>query len=668
MNINIEEHILPRPVDRLPDYAHAKSRSTLAEKLVEAFGLSDEASTAIASAVVDPSAVRKSIGDPLSPNVEEIRVPGGTLLGIRTEAWSRKLMPDPRNPRIGPARRHPFAVDPGTSGEDSRFRPVREPRAFDDDPLKAQLIVDVESHHHLTWASLQASRYVLAENDWRKSIASQGVMEHVWVVATTYQYADGTPPVTVAVSAEGSSRMTAVHNLLEVRSADIPCEDNDARLRAHLKKLNEAFLRGADPQQAVHLRCERVPALFIVGFREHGDSGTTFPTAVRSLVALRHVDPPKPWGAGPENEALADEVLDELARRGLISETQKAYYAGSCTRTEAVAAHLSDDPAIRAAEIVRLFTSTDPEIAYAIRVAVTSQSTRKRISTKLCDELATALILRAMAEDRDKTDQVRRYLKEAYGKASHRERWEATNRLGPSLVDAAIQDLNRWFADGQAGDPGPSALELAVRAAYPLVSSGALNADRGTANNEQPDRRTPGEVLDAMRRSFQGVQQLGRALLDQANESPIRRVDEQGNVQSSEEGAPLYVNDIYLRCEYPAQGKARPAKSDDTPEDRLQNRVHEFGNAVEHLSRAFEAVQAVQGLDGLSLVESVGVSSDLCASWQEKLRDVEQELAFWDRTFRKRHGQPTAKTVSALVEDEFDDERDGVFDEEAAII
>ena len=57
-----------------------------------------------------------------------------------------------------------------------------------------------------------------------------------------------------------------------------------------------------------------MPALILVGFRPNSTGTTGFPTAVKSLVALRHVDPPKPWGEGPANEALADEVLDELFR------------------------------------------------------------------------------------------------------------------------------------------------------------------------------------------------------------------------------------------------------------------------------------------------------------------------------------------------------------------
>ncbi|WP_242126914.1 hypothetical protein [Sphingobium sp. Sx8-8] len=182
--------------------------------------------------MVDPSAVRKSIGEPSAPDVERIPVPGGTLLGIRTTVWTRRTMPDPRNPRTLPSRRHPFAIEPGTGGEDSRFRPVPEPQPLDPEhPELAELSVDIENRHHLTWASQQAAAYVLAENDWRASIASQGVMEAVWLVATTYRHGDGNDPATALTTVEGSSRDTAAHNILGVHSADVPYDDNDARMR-----------------------------------------------------------------------------------------------------------------------------------------------------------------------------------------------------------------------------------------------------------------------------------------------------------------------------------------------------------------------------------------------------------------------------------------------------
>src|SRR4051812_36063153 len=186
------DHVLPRPVERLPEFANAKARQTFAERLTAAFAMSAPAANAVANGVVDPSAVRKAIGEPTDPETEEIPVPGGTLLGIRTQVWARRTMPDPRNPRTLPSRRHPFAVEPGTGGDESKFRPLPEPHPYDATrPQQAELSVEIENRHHLTWACQQARAFVIAENDWRRSIESQGVMEAVWVVATTYQHHDG---------------------------------------------------------------------------------------------------------------------------------------------------------------------------------------------------------------------------------------------------------------------------------------------------------------------------------------------------------------------------------------------------------------------------------------------------------------------------------------------
>lgn len=652
-----EDHVLPRPVDHLPEYANARSRQALADRIVNAFGLSEEAASTIANAVVDPSAVRKSIGEPTDPEVEEISVPGGTLLGIRTAVWARRVMPDPRNPRLLPSRRHPFAVEPGTGGEDAKFRPVPEPRSrHGASPETAELSVDVESRHHLNWASQQAATYVLAENDWRSSIASQGVMEAVWLVATTYQHGDGSAPATVLTTAEGSSRATAVHDLLKIRSADVPYDDNESKLRAHIRKLNEALDRGPSLEDLIALRCERIPALIVVGFRRHPSGSTEFPTAVKSLVALRHVDPPKPWGEGPENESLADEVLDELYRRGLVSPTERDYLAGACTRAEAKSAHLSDDPVIRAARIVHLFTSSDERINQAIRVAVTSQSTRKRITPRLSNDLATALILRATAGDPAKTDQVRRYMRHAFGKFVHREQWESTDRNTDHLVREALKEVQHSIGDDSGADPGPASLELAVRAAYPLVITGRLHADRGTRDNAQPDRRPPGDVLDAMRRTTQGVFQLAQALRDfAADEQPIRAVDETGQVKELPGGAgDQFVNDVYLRSEFPPPGKARAPRPGDTPFDVYQNRLSDFSQAVESLEQSFAAIGEVVGHDGRPLVEERGADPRSCAVWRDVLRKIDEELVVWGRTFKRLYG-----TTAAPSSSEFEDGADG---------
>lgn len=652
-----EKHVLPRPVEPLPDYALAKARQACADRLVEACGLSREAATAIAGAVVNPTEVRKLIGDPADPRFEERPVPGGTILGIRTKVWARRVMPDPRNPRLLPSRRHPFAVEPGTGSENSKFRPVPEPRVKAGVGSEvAELIVDIESRHHLTWALQQAATYVFAKNDWRDSIALQGIMEDVWLVATTYQHADGSAPVTVLTSAEGSSRVTADHSLLNIRSADIPYEENDSKLRAHYRKLNEALERGLTPEDQVALRCEQIPALIFVGFRKHAHGKTEFPTAVKSLVALRHVDHPEPWGEGPENESLADEVLDELYRRGLISSTERNYFAGSCTKAEARAAHLSDDPVVRAASIVHLFTSEDERVRDAIRTAVTSQSTRKRMTSKLWDALATALILRATDDDPVKTDQIRRYMRHAFGKSVHSEMWESTNRDTERLVKEALKEVQVSIIDETNSDPGPASLELAVRAAYPLVVSGRLNADRGSRGNSQPDRRTPGEVLDAMRRSTEGVLQLRQALYDFAEDRPIRAVDEKGLVKKlPDDSEEQLVNDVYLRSEFPPAGKARAPRPGDSPMDYYHNCLNAISENIAQLQASFIAISEVVGDDGRAVVDVQGVQPRLCSEWREILRKIDDELVGWRNTFKRMFGAGAESSYEVTSGPEADD-------------
>jgi hypothetical protein len=652
--------VLPRPLEKLPDYAHAKSRRALAERLVTAFGMSEAAAEAISNAVVDPSAVRNAIGDPNKDFrwVEDISVPGGTLQGIRTTVWSRRVMPDPRNPRVGPSRRHPFAVDPGAGGEDSRFRPVPEPCSPDGKPPTVpELVVDIESRHHLEWASAQAANYVLAENDWRDSIRSQGVMEAVWLVATTYVHTDGSAPVTVVSTGEGSSRATATHNILDIRSSDVPYEDPDTKLRTHYRKLNEAHERGTTtPQQAEALRCERMPALILVGFKPNSAGTAGFPTAMKSLVALRHVDPPKAWGKGPANESLADEVLDELFRRKLINATEHRYYAGSCTKAEAREAHLPDCPACRSSRIVALFANADDQTGEAVRVAVTSQSTRERMSKKLCNELATALIVRSEALESDKTDQIRRCMRQAFGQSVYNESWESTGRSTDALAKDAIQEVARAIGDENVTDPGPSTLELAVRAAYPLVVGGSINIARNFANNEQPDGRNPGEVLDAMRRTVQGVHQLAQALKDFTAGQLIRAVDDNGAIKKRADGSgDVIVNDPYLRQQFPAPGKVRARSGGSLPTELLKDRVADMGEALDKLEAAFKAVYAVIGNDGGALVEVDGVDAQFCTTSRQTLAKIGDELNFWGRTWRRRHGTPV---VPAAVADDGDSDRD----------
>jgi len=181
-------------------------------------------------------------------------------------------------------------------------------------------------------------------------------------------------------------------------------------------------------------------------------------------------------------------------------------------------------------------------------------------------------------------------------------------------------------------------LELAVRGAYPLVVSGRLNADRGSANNNQPDRRTPGEVLDKMRLTLQGVHQLGQALRDFAARQPIRAVDDTGAIKLQGDGGDQLINDIYLRTEFHADGKAGARRPGETPMDRYHNGINALAEAMAALTSAFDELRQVVGDDGQPLVETRGVDHRSCAAWRDQLTQIDDELVLWSVTHRRANG------------------------------
>lgn len=652
--VSADDHVLPRPVEPLSDYALSRARSAASEKLIERFKLAPEAAQCLADSVVDPADLRQSMEHPV-----RMSVPGGTLLGIRAMLWARKVFPDPRNPRLGPARRHQFAIEPGTGGEDSRFAPVPEPTS---DGVVPALHVAVMSREHLSWASDLAKKHVLEVNDWTASIRVQGVMTEVWVVATRYHHADGSPDLWASTTAEGSSRITAAHHILNVRSVDAVYDVSDKQMRAIAKQRNDQHMRGTDRVLEEEMRAERVPALLVVGFEAHPGGTAHFSTAVKSLVALRHVDPPKEWGEGPENESLADACLDELERQDLIPPIHRRWLAGSLTRKEAEAANLSSDAATRAAWIVHTFTDDDAATFGALRLAVTSQSTRKRISPKLRKGLATALIVRALDPAATKNvERVRRYLPEAFSESVRGASWKPTFRSPDHLLNAALAE-HQAERDPDRSPLGSGCCELATRAAYALVATLSLLADKGTANNDQPDRRTPGLVIDRMARSEHGLRQLHRALVDYAAGDAIRAIDETGSFLVSDSNhQQVRVTDRYLRNAYAAPGKVNAPGSVVTATERLQQALSEFATVISSLERAKLAIEKVDAGDGNPLVESAGIQTVHVDEWRKVLRDLDDSLHLWGTSYRMRM---RSTGLDAVVDEEGDEDLGAEDDED----
>ncbi len=635
----------PRSVMTPPQLADARARKSFAEKL-KCFGFTDEAAKCIADAAVDPAAARKFVGEPEDPNFEIRRTPIGIVKGIPVEVYATRVMPDPRNPRTSPEKKHAFAVAPGSGDLSHRYPPIPDPRSSET-PGAPELLVGIQNRDHLSHAHSMAATYIRANNDWEDSIRSQGVMEPIWLAATTYRHEDSSPDVVALTTVDGSSRLTAVHTILrdkdadflKLKSADVPYRgDDDAKFRADLRRMTEWIEKdGLTDSKSAVLRNVVVPAFIIVGYASERN-GTTFHTAVKSLVALRHVDPPTPWGTGPEHESLADEVIDQLEIDTLITTDEASYLRGSLTREEAQKVNLSPDPAIRATRIIDVFLSRDEAFQNAIRTAVTAQSTRKQTSPKLMKELAAVLVLRGVDLSPREAEQKRKYFIKAIPASAERRGkdavdWQASGKSHDQLMVESLEEVAAAQKKGE-DEPGPATIELAVRSILPLIANNALTGDRGTTNNDQPDRRQPWQVIDAMRHTTRGTRQLGEVLREYANgKKTFRAVDAAGNdIIGSDPGQPVRVGDVYLREEYPDPGKvATPKPSGDQPRDVYAQRVHDLQTVIERLDIARGQVKACHEHDGTVLAELIGVDYRACQKWLEVIHAIAKDLAIWEK-------------------------------------
>jgi hypothetical protein len=374
-------------------------------------------------------------------------------------------------------------------------------------------------------------------------------------------------------------------------------------------------------------------------------------------------------------ESLADAALEEMERKGLLTPAKRSWMAGAITRKEADEAHLSGDHAVRAAAIVEIFTSNDSAYRVAIRDAVTTQSTRKNLTSLLRIRLATALIVRGIGGGAH-MDRIRRYMQQGFGEAVRDGDWNATFRSPADLLQASLKEYE--------ADPdkfGPDRLELAARGAYPLIASLRLHADRGTTDNDQPDRRTPGLVIDAMLRQPAGLRQLHCALIDYPAGQLIRVVDENGNVVRTNDGAQeRHVTDAYLRTEFPPAGSIKAPRSDRTAGEKLQAALAKVSAVVNDIEKAQKDVEEVLGADGSPLVETEGVAKSHCDAWAVILKQMSDALVEWRVTWRRRHRNAGSGADIEVEEkwseatddpnsiiDEWDDKTDGdTLDEEQA--
>ena len=470
MSKSVDETLLPRPPQVLDTPAMAQAVRRAAERLEEQFRLSSDAATAFATAVVDPSDIRKAAEKP-----EELYVPGGTLFGLRTRVWERRAMPDPRNPRVGPARRHPAAVPPGST-EDSRFRPIPEPDPNSDG--RPELELRLQNREHLSLGIRdrqvhpQRQRLALVDpqsgrDDRGLAVGSNPHARGRHGAGHGTHHIRGQQPTD---SGPRHPRHSLSRRALLPRRSIPPLDHPEPERRVQQWSVGRTS-RGAamrDPACAPPRRIRAESRLDDDLRRRRAVAGCASPTSTHQ----------REWDPAATIGSIADFVLETLAADGLITPDEELWLAGGLTPQEAEACGLSADPAVRAARIVRLLTDDDPSIQFAVRVAIASQSTRKRITNKFKLQVAAALIMRSVtaADERGKVTDIHRALRDGFSDTLATQSWYATYRPTADVVAAAIEEVS------SGRDRGPNSLELA---AMPRTHSSCPDSSCRTQDAEQ---------------------------------------------------------------------------------------------------------------------------------------------------------------------------------------
>lgn len=308
---------------------------------------------------------------------------------------------------------------------------------------------------------------------------------------------------------------------------------------------------------------------------------------------------------------------------------------GALTPQEAAGRGFFGRPAVRAASIVRLLTDTDPTVHQTIRVAITGQTTKQRITNKFKLKIAAALILRAVngTDEHQKVSDIYRALQTGFSDTLASEKWKASYRPTEDVVEEALRSL------AAGTENSPASFELAARAAYPLVVSRQLLPDRGTKNNTQVNqRRSQRRHRSDANRTNGAYRQLGRALLDHEAGRPISAVSVDGSPLRNDGDSEHLVTGKLAENDVPSSRPSCGARSAGHRSQKyLQEALAKLGEAMDDVDRAVRRLVAVEGVDGRPLIDTEGVDPADADAWMADVMKLMQHIPVWRNTHVSRH-------------------------------
>ncbi len=602
----------------LPAVPRPAAVRRLAEQLA-AFGMSEGAASAVARAVTRPEEARRRL---LNPDV--LRVPGGELDTISVQVWTPAVSTFPGNNREAGTRVYPLSG--GLADDHVPQLGATTSQAG----VATELVAEAQSPAHVVASLSNSAAFLAQNNDLSGTVGQLGILREVFLTVGRIEHGDKSAPRHVVWSDDGSSRISAAHRIMGVDPEEVlyrlPADDR--AFRGLLGGTIADALRAPEDltsEEARRVRALVAPATIVLRFRPEEGSSRRYDQAVRFVVGITHVDPPKAWGAASENDALADAVIEEFIERRLISQAQAGWLGATVTATEALEAGFDGHQDTRVADIVATFLPRSAQRPFSKGVRrVTAQSA---VRAEQRARITTELILRPWRSgrsDQDRVAAVRSTIQRAYTLAPLAEAgWRRGTDDPDKLLDEALRDLQGGINSGPAG------IELAIRGGYWLAIHQGLRRDARTS----VDQRPPSSVLQKLTESEHGLRVLHEAIVSGRAGNRPDRVDGNGALLRTSGDASIIVEDDWLRRTFPAGSVIPDIEGEkETPKSKLERARRKVGELVESLESALREAETVEGPTG-PYVRDFGWPTNDADGLGGRLNKLSARLAVWGQMY-----------------------------------
>lgn len=603
--------------DGLPPLAKASAVKRLADAL-QAHGHSEGAARAIARIVVRPEEARRRLQNP-----DMMRVAGGVLETISVQVWMAGVTSFPGNNREASQRIYPLSgVAP--SGQYPSLGPVSASPG-----VTGELVLDAESPAHVVSGFDRSTGLLAQQNDLAPTIAEHGILRDLMLAVVRIEHEDKTPPSWVVAAGDGSSRTTGSHRNQGLSAEQVVYQfpADDRAYRGYIGGvLNEAARPHSEltTKEMARVRSLMAPATLVLGFRPDAGSGVHFDQAIRFVVGLVHVEPPKPWDPASENDALGDAVNEEFLDNRQISLARSKWFAATISPEDADRNGFSPYPDTRVAEIAAIFLPDSTRASF--RRGVLRITAKGRVTYDFRAKIVAEMALRPWRSAQPSPDPitgVRSTVQRMLSWPVLRENgWHQATEEPDKLLDEALEELRTRGSSGSAG------VELAVRGGYYLAIHRALVRE----TTRSADVRAPYQVLQRMTESEHGLRALHGAVIAGRSGQPLVKVDADGAAERTQDGRAAAADDEWVRSTFRAAGvefSGPVIHGDvDTPESVFGRRRERVVQLAESLDSEVRAAAAVQGRT-LPLVRERGWPVQQAHRLAEQLTGIASKLGMW---------------------------------------